>query len=383
MRGAGSYSALIAIICCRIRSSSSVTVLMAEQSFRPFSGEHLGHYPFVLQDEPEYEEDDDSYDLEIEEAENEDNNSSNNNSKSNIPSFTEGDYKSSEMRRLLTLRQSETRPLVQTSQQPVAYKSSDVFPDWILADSNWRHAPRTTEKDNEISDILKIPALKRSTDQDATLIKWLMSVWGLAAAMGFKRCASMFKEFKYSVFQPGEDIIREGERGLTFYIIISGSTLVQKESLGVVGQLGKGKSFGEIALTQGKDLRTATVTAQTRVEVLSLHKDDYDYFVRDLQEMERRENFQILSQCKLFKAWPKGKVEKLCNTCVRKVFEPGDYIFRQGDSPDDLFVVVEGSVNIFKELIIISKNRWPVATHKWKQRVRKVIQPIMLKTLNR
>ena len=26
----------------------------------------------------------------------------------------------------------------------------------------------------------------------------------------------------------------------------------------MVGQLGKGKSFGEIALTQGKDMRTAT-----------------------------------------------------------------------------------------------------------------------------
>lgn len=36
-----------------------------------------------------------------------------------------------------------------------------------------------------------------------------------------------------------------------------------------------------------QDMRTATVTAATKVEVLSLHKHDYDYFVRDLQEMER------------------------------------------------------------------------------------------------
>lgn len=99
--------------------------------------------------------------------------------------------------------------------------------------------------------------------------------------------------------------------------------------------------------------------------------------------VDRRENFQILSQCALFKSWPKGKIEKICNTCLRRTFEPGQYIFRQGDPPEDLFVVVEGTVNIFKELVIVCKNRWPVATHKWKQRVKRVTQPIMLKALQR
>jgi len=79
-----------------------------------------------------------------------------------------------------------------------------------------------------------------------------MSVWGIANTMGYKRCGNMFKEFKYSVYDSGETIVKEGERGLTFYIIISGTTTVHKEGIGVVGQLMKGKSFGEIALTQGK-----------------------------------------------------------------------------------------------------------------------------------
>lgn len=285
------------------------------------------------------------------------------------------------MRRLLMLREPE--PKTAPSSGAVNYRSSDVFPDWVLANSMWKNAPKTIEKDNEISEILKIPVMKRTQEQVSTLIHWLMSVWGIANTMGYKRCGAMFKEFKYTVFEAGENIIKEGERGLTFYIIISGTTTVHKEGIGTVGTLTKGKSFGEIALTQGKDLRTATVTATTKVEVLSLHKHDYDYFVRDLQEMERRENFQILSQCTLFKSWPKGKIEKICNTCLRKTYEAGSYIFRQGDPPDDLFVVVEGTVNIFKELVIVCKNRWPVDKHKWKQRVHRLTQPIMLKALQR
>ena len=82
---------------------------------------------------------------------------------------------------------------------------------------------------------------------------------------------------------------------------------MHKDGIGVVGYLGKGKSFGEIALTQGKDLRTATIIAESAVDVVSLHKDNYDYFVRDIQDQEKRENFRILSECRLFKTWPKGK----------------------------------------------------------------------------
>eukprot|EP01031_Cornospumella_fuschlensis_P028041 gene28041-33860_t len=199
-----------------------------------------------------------------------------------IPSFTEGTYKSHEMRRLLQMREPET---ITTSahNEVLDYKSSNCFPDWMLSSSIWKSAPKATDAANEISDILKIPIHNRSTEQKHELIRWLMSVWAIANTMGPKRCDSMFKEFKHHSFEPGQDIVKEGERGLEFYIIIAGTTNVHKKNIGIVGQLSKGKSFGELALTQGKDERTATVTAITKVEVLSLHKSDYEFFVRDLQ----------------------------------------------------------------------------------------------------
>lgn len=161
------------------------------------------------------------------------------------------------------------------------YKPSDCFPDWMLSSSIWKSAPKAADTSNDVSEILKIPIPNRTTEQKSILIHWLMSVWGFANTMGFKRCDSMFKEFKHDSFEPGRDIVKQGERGLTFYIIVSGTANVYKEGIGIVGQLSKGKSFGEVALTQGKDERTATVTTQTKVEVLTLHKSDYDFFVRD------------------------------------------------------------------------------------------------------
>ena len=35
--------------------------------------------------------------------------------------------------------------------------------------------------------------------------------------------------FHYLTYEPGENIITEGERGLTFYIIISGTCIVHKK----------------------------------------------------------------------------------------------------------------------------------------------------------
>ncbi len=298
-----------------------------------------------------------------------------------VMSFRNAKYESKDMLKLLSLHDPPEK--IPPGLNSIGYASSDVLPEWILSNPTWKNAPKQTDNQNEISEILKMPASKRTSEQISTIVHWLMSVWGIANTMGFKRCDAMIKEFKYQVFEEGENVIQEGDRGLTFYIIISGNTTVFKDGIGVVGQLGKGKSFGEIALTQGKDLRTATVTAITKLEVLSLHKNDYDYFVRDIQETERRENFQILSNCNLFKSWPKGKIDKICNTCTRKTFEAGAYIFRQGDPPDDLCVIVEGSVDIIKELVIVCKNRWPVATNQWKERVKKITKPIMLKTLQR
>lgn len=247
--------------------------------------------------------------------------------KKGISSFRDVTYHSQEMKKLLSLHEPDEK--IPSGLNDVSYSANNVFPDWILSNTAWRNAPKQIENANEISDILNTPLSKRTSDQNSTIIHWLMSVWGIANSMGFKRCAAMFREFNFSAYEPGESIITEGERGLTFYLIVSGTATVHKEGIGVVGQLSKGKGFGEIALTQGKDLRTATVTAATRVEVLSLRKLEYDYFVRDLQEMEKRENFMILSQCKLFRSWPKGKIEKACNSCLRKTFEAGSYIFRQ------------------------------------------------------
>jgi serine/threonine protein kinase len=75
--------------------------------------------------------------------------------------------------------------------------------------------------------------------------------------------------FETAVFEPGADIVTEGEPGDTAYIIESGHCSVFKLILGervLLRELGPGDVFGEAAVFTGGS-RTASVVAKTRVSV--------------------------------------------------------------------------------------------------------------------
>lgn len=46
------------------------------------------------------------------------------------------------------------------------------------------------------------------------------------------------------VYAPGEVVVNQGEAGEEFYLIESGVAVVEKEGMGVVGELSKGDYFG-------------------------------------------------------------------------------------------------------------------------------------------
>jgi len=72
----------------------------------------------------------------------------------------------------------------------------------------------------------------------------------------------------------GETIIRQGESGDRFYLIVAGACRVWREPSVAVARLGAGEYFGEIALL--RDIpRTATVTAESDVDLLTLSRDDF------------------------------------------------------------------------------------------------------------
>ena len=80
--------------------------------------------------------------------------------------------------------------------------------------------------------------------------------------------SQLANDFIEREFEAGQPIATEGEGGLNFFVVESGSADV---SVGgkTVGTLGPGASFGEVALVD-KSARSATVTATTQLRAFAL-----------------------------------------------------------------------------------------------------------------
>lgn len=74
-------------------------------------------------------------------------------------------------------------------------------------------------------------------------------------------------------FEPGHEIVRQGDTGHAFFIIVAGRCEVTQDGR-PLGHMDAGDSFGEIALIRGVP-RTATVRAGTIVEACRLGRADF------------------------------------------------------------------------------------------------------------
>jgi CRP/FNR family transcriptional regulator, cyclic AMP receptor protein len=90
-------------------------------------------------------------------------------------------------------------------------------------------------------------------------------------------------------FMEGATVVKLGEAGDTFYVILQGETKVLNKDGRTVARLLPGDFFGEISLMDGGP-RTATVTAETPLTVLTLSRRDF----RSLLESEPKVTSRLL-----------------------------------------------------------------------------------------
>ena len=79
----------------------------------------------------------------------------------------------------------------------------------------------------------------------------------------------------------GAAVVREGDDGDRFYVVLSGVLETSQESRGPRGLLRPGDTFGEVALAMDIP-RTASVRALTPAVVASCDRATFDEFVRPL-----------------------------------------------------------------------------------------------------
>ena len=159
-------------------------------------------------------------------------------------------------------------------------------------------------------------------------------------------------------YPKGKDIIRQGESGSRFYMIDSGTVEVwvrhEDGTETLEAELGRGDYFGERALLTHES-RAATCRAKTRVQVMSLEKEDFDELVSqrlqmaaDLQEAMGRA--ELLAAMPLFSEVGAPQVKMLASKLMAESYSAGTAVLRQGDIGDKFYVVRSGTLGVHRRM---------------------------------
>jgi ATP-binding cassette subfamily B protein len=104
---------------------------------------------------------------------------------------------------------------------------------------------------------------------------------GLLSSLPGETLAKLGQRMTREDVSAGAAVVREGEDGDRFYVVLSGVLATSQESLGPRGLLRPGDTFGEVALAMDIP-RTASVRALTPAVVASCDRATFDEFVRPL-----------------------------------------------------------------------------------------------------
>jgi HlyB family type I secretion system ABC transporter len=162
-------------------------------------------------------------------------------------------------------------------------------------------------------------------------------------------------------FPFGSVIVQEGDKADAFYVLVSGTARVVKQSEDggevALNLLQAGDSFGEIGLLEDST-RVATVRASSTVHALRLDRSVFRALVR--RQPEIREHFDLLVRqrtlqnfFRLYSAFadlPPDGIALLSGQLETVDVAKGDVVVRQGERGGPMYIVEEGRLHAFREV---------------------------------
>ena len=166
-----------------------------------------------------------------------------------------------------------------------------------------------------------------------------------------------------SEFNPLDTIIEEDEYGDCMYIILEGAVDVRIKAVGgreiTIATLKSGEFFGEQALLPGATgKRNATVRALSSSQLFKITKKDVAHGLSqdediatagpDISNASPEDRIKLMIRSvRLFRALSKKDLDRIDTWTEVVNFDAGDIIVREAEEGDFMYVVLEGSVEVF------------------------------------
>ena len=166
----------------------------------------------------------------------------------------------------------------------------------------------------------------------------------------------------YESFEKGRVVIRQGDIGFNFYFILSGSVLVEmqeedqktgKKHNMIIGELGAGAAFGELALLHD-DRRRATIVCHENCEFLKIDKPDFDEVLKKNYEREWNNRMQHLKEHPIFQKWSLTNLHYAVESSHLAEYPPSTLVLKDLKTPSDkVFFIVKGTCNVVQKVYLL------------------------------
>jgi CRP-like cAMP-binding protein len=172
---------------------------------------------------------------------------------------------------------------------------------------------------------------------------------------------SVITKLQHAEYAEGDVIFSQGDQGDRFYIVTSGMVQVKKlldvedadgttrQENKVVVEMGEGDYFGEMALTNEGDVRSASIVAKGIVRCVFLTRED---FKACNHEDSRRALFEeAVKKIDFLAELDKEHLNKLMGLMKPLHFTAGEEIITQGEPASNcpkFFIITEGMVDVLR-----------------------------------
>jgi CRP-like cAMP-binding protein len=168
---------------------------------------------------------------------------------------------------------------------------------------------------------------------------------------------ALVNRLSYHRHVPGQIIIREGDPGRSFFIIVEGRVRVCKSAPDgkeiTLAHLGEGAFFGEMALLSGAP-RTANVISEEDTELLEVTDNmlrelarKYPQVISSLKNFYRQRLLNnVMAISPLFKDFDPSQRKTIVEKFRMRQAAPQEKIIVEGKTSDGLYVVLHGIVEV-------------------------------------
>lgn len=229
--------------------------------------------------------------------------------------------------------------------------------DGMIFDPTNFKAVREVQLSQEAIHILSLSPGSRTEEQLQTALVALKTSVAAFGEYPLKMQRRLVSAGWYERFEAKRVIIRQGHTAENFYFILSGTALVtllvndaktREQRNTTVAVLGKGSSFGELALLHHKT-RSATVLCKDEVSLLAVCREDFRDIFMSYEDGREPEHIRFLRGVPYLKDLPLDDLTTKHDVCIFHYFRRGVVIVNESKTKW-IYVVKTGSCRVLTHL---------------------------------